>query len=217
MLPSAPTGLVADQEIRCIQLKWNRNPEGGAVRYQVHRSAAPGGPYEMIVTTSSAKYADNIAGGVPYYYVVKAVDAAGHAGPPSPEVRRSALQKVRYQEESAVFAGVWKECVTWSSSSQSYRHSSDPAAGFTFPFTGTQVTWVAHRAPNLGFSRVYLDGVHICFVNQWASQNQWQYPVFVSVVLAYGPHVLKVHATGTKSEESTGTGISVDAFDVVQE
>ncbi len=213
----APTGLSADHAIGRINLAWNRNPEGTVVSYQVLRATAAGGPYETIATLRTARHTDMVAGGTPYFYVVKAVDGAGNVSGPSNEVQRGALRTVRYQEDKGFFTGTWKEKWAWASSGENYKESCEPGATIRFEFTGSRVTWVAMKASNQGIAKVSLDHVFITHVDLYAGPNLWQYPSFVSVPLTYGPHAIQIEVTGTKSAESSGAWVNIDAFDVLQE
>ncbi|MCK4723477.1 MAG: hypothetical protein KAT75_09235, partial [Dehalococcoidia bacterium] len=75
--PAAPTGLVATPGGEQVSLDWNDNVETDLDGYNVYRHTSSGGPYSQIngslVTTSN--YTDTgLSAGVPYYYVVTAVD-----------------------------------------------------------------------------------------------------------------------------------------------
>jgi hypothetical protein len=79
--PAAPTGLVATAGNKSIILTWNSNSEADMNGYNAYRSATPGGGYakQNGSLLTSPNYTDNgLTNGVPYYYVVTAVDKAGH-------------------------------------------------------------------------------------------------------------------------------------------
>ncbi|HEY0782127.1 MAG TPA: hypothetical protein VGE98_06730, partial [Thermoanaerobaculia bacterium] len=75
--PTAPTGLTASPtSINRVALSWNA--VAGAPSYNLYRGTASGGPYSLIanVTAPTTTYTDGpITGGVPFYYVVRAVQA----------------------------------------------------------------------------------------------------------------------------------------------
>jgi glycosidase len=59
----------------------------GAASYDVYRSPLTGGGYTKVGTTSGTSFADTgLMNGVPAYYVVRALDAAGNQSDPSNEV-----------------------------------------------------------------------------------------------------------------------------------
>ena len=84
--PSAPpTGFIATPGPGLVALKWNSVP--GATGYDLKRSTASGGPYEILIPTLAAtNFTDaDLVPGTPCYYVVSAVNFGG-VGPDSPEV-----------------------------------------------------------------------------------------------------------------------------------
>jgi hypothetical protein len=72
-LAASPSGLTASPAgAGQIDLAWTAT---GASTYSVYRSLTPGGPHTLLASTATAAYSDTTAqGGVPYYYVVRAVD-----------------------------------------------------------------------------------------------------------------------------------------------
>jgi len=86
--PAAPAGLVATAGNKSIILTWNSNSEADMNGYNVYRSATPGGGYAKLNGSllTNTNYTDNgLTNGVPYYYVVTAVDKAGHESSNSSE------------------------------------------------------------------------------------------------------------------------------------
>ena len=82
--PPAPQNLVASEGNGSVDLSWNA--ASGAVQYLVYRSPVTGGGYVQIGETSATSFSDAPEPkGVPYYYVVRAMDAAGNLGPASNE------------------------------------------------------------------------------------------------------------------------------------
>jgi subtilisin family serine protease len=81
-VPAAPTGVAATPGDARVSLSWS--PVPGATSYRVKRSGTSGGPYTGIATGITAPgYTDTgLTNGVPYFYVVTAVNAAGE-GPGS--------------------------------------------------------------------------------------------------------------------------------------
>ncbi|MDR4949950.1 S8 family serine peptidase [Neobacillus cucumis] len=109
---------------------------------------------------------------------------------------------------------------TWSTSSSS-NHSASAAkfsttanAYLEHTFTGRGVTLLSYTAANGGNADIYLDGKLVKTLSMYSSSTVYQVPVYSVSGLSYGPHKIKVVNKGTKPTGSTGTLVSVDAFDV---
>ncbi|HEV8249191.1 MAG TPA: alpha-amylase family glycosyl hydrolase [Gaiellaceae bacterium] len=85
--PAAPSGLAADAGTGHVQLTWNA--VAGAAGYNVYRSPLSGGGYAKVNGSPVAGTGFDDTGvenGRTYYYVVRALDAAGNESEPSNEV-----------------------------------------------------------------------------------------------------------------------------------
>ncbi len=78
--PAAPTGLVATAGNETVSLDWNDNTEPDLAGYNVYRSTTSSGnpvPYGKLngpLVTISEYTDDTVTNGIPYFYVVTAVD-----------------------------------------------------------------------------------------------------------------------------------------------
>ena len=86
--PPAPTGLGATAEELAVDLAWTA--AAGASAYNVYRSPLSGGGYTKVndaplTSTSFHDAGADLRSGTRYYYVVKALDAAGNESEPSNE------------------------------------------------------------------------------------------------------------------------------------
>ncbi len=85
--PAAPADLIASPSAGQVALSWS--PPGGEIPagYQVWRSLVADGGYRLVGEAAATTHVDTtVRNGTAYHYVVVAVDAAGNAGPRSPEV-----------------------------------------------------------------------------------------------------------------------------------
>jgi hypothetical protein len=83
--PAAPVILTVITNYGLVALTWSASVD--ATSYNVKRSPSSGGPYTVIVNTSSTNYSDtSVINGTTYYYVVSALGAGGE-GANSAEVR----------------------------------------------------------------------------------------------------------------------------------
>lgn len=81
--PAVVAGLsaadVADDEGGAIRLTWTANTEADLSMYRVYRSMSPDSGFEFLRSADVATFDDyDLSDGVPYYYVVTAVDTAGN-------------------------------------------------------------------------------------------------------------------------------------------
>jgi autotransporter-associated beta strand protein len=86
--PPAPTNLAAIPHIGAIELNWTAS--FGATSYVVKRATSSGEEVELGTATATT-FTDTVTPGVPYFYVVTAVNAAGENLTPSNEVTATAL------------------------------------------------------------------------------------------------------------------------------
>jgi hypothetical protein len=99
------------------------------------------------------------------------------------------------------------------------RYSTDPApstpvpASASWTFTGSQVTYLAQLAPDLGKVRVKIDGVEQTTLDLYApDETNHQIPVFVRAFPSVARHTITIEATGEKNSRASGTGIALDGF-----
>jgi len=92
-LPLPPTNLTASSPAkRQVNIAWTAPSDAtSATKYEVWRGTISGGPYKYIDTTSATSYANlGMASGTTYYYVVRAMNAAGVYSPYSNEAYATA-------------------------------------------------------------------------------------------------------------------------------
>ena len=95
-LPAPPTNLAATAGNRQVALEWDDNTENDLAGYNVYRSTAQGVQGTKInpslITAGASAYIDTgLAPGIPYFYVVTAVDNAGNESGVSNEASATPL------------------------------------------------------------------------------------------------------------------------------
>lgn len=85
-------------------------------------------------------------------------------------------------------------------------------SSLSIAFTGTRVALVADKAPNLGISRISIDGVPVATVDQYGTTTRNQLELWVSAPLPRGDHTITVSPTGTRNPASTTNYVTVDQF-----
>jgi len=115
------------------------------------------------------------------------------------------------------YSGTWLPYVNPTYFNKTYAYSRWAGSAFTLDFTGTQVAWIGPRTPNYGIAEVWIDGAKVatvdCYRADLATQG-WREAVWVSGVLAAGPHTLSIRPTGTKNAAATAANVVIDAIDV---
>jgi hypothetical protein len=79
--PSVPVNLTATADIGMVTLDWNDNSETDLTGYNIYRSTTSGSGYSKLndALIVESNYIDtNVTNGIPYYYVVTAVDYNSH-------------------------------------------------------------------------------------------------------------------------------------------
>ena len=143
-----------------------------------------------------------------YAVVVDAFDVSPAAPPP--------VTGTRFEQTapSATFTPGWNltdSSHAWSGTTAAVSSSAGERA--TFVFTGTSVTWIGKRGPDMGIARVYIDGAFQAQVDSY-------FPSIIQGIaysitgLVPGQHRLEIEVTGLKNNQATGVAIAVDAYDV---
>jgi len=118
---------------------------------------------------------------------------------------------------SVAYAGYWNlknRNHAWSQGTVATSNTTGSQA--TFTFTGTSVSWIGRRGPGDAIARVYLDGVFVTDVDNYAPTEGYQDTLFTAAGLAYGSHTLTLEVTGRANPATTYAypWVIVDAFDV---
>ncbi|MBE0417803.1 MAG: C40 family peptidase [Coriobacteriia bacterium] len=129
------------------------------------------------------------------------------------------VQKQRFEERdrATLRSGTWQAGASSAASSGTYLYSHRAGSTITVSFIGTSVAWIGPTGPAYGHARVFLDGVRVGTVSQYAPSFSHQQAVWSASGLADTVHTLTIHVLGTKDAASSGTIVVVDGFDVAGE
>ncbi|MDO8209949.1 hypothetical protein [Conexibacter sp. CPCC 206217] len=99
------------------------------------------------------------------------------------------------------------------------RYSTDPpppaasSATAAWTFTGSQVTYLAQLAPELGRVTVKIDGVTDTTLDLYAPDTtNYQIPVYVKTFGSVGRHTISIEPAGSRNSRSTGLAVTLDGF-----
>jgi fibronectin type 3 domain-containing protein len=136
-VPAAPANLTAwTAGDGSVGVKWA--PPTGAASYNIYRSTTSGGPYTLVATgILPSRFIDTgLTNGVPYYYVVSAVSAAGE-GRPSAEVSATPAAPAMPAAPTSLTAAAGNGVVilNWTASSGALSYNVKRATVSAGPYT----------------------------------------------------------------------------------
>jgi len=137
--------------------------------------------------------------------------------PVAPAPTASAMSSsVRVEENHASlsYAGSWHSATGSAASGGTYRYSGASSATVTFRFRGTGLAVIGPVGPTYGRFEVWIDGVRVATVSQYAAAYAHQRVVWSISGLANADHTVVLKVTGTKDAASGGTIVVLDAFDI---
>jgi beta-galactosidase GanA len=119
------------------------------------------------------------------------------------------------------YTGAWEHATGKAWTANDYKgtetFSATTGDSLEYKFTGAGIKVISPQSINHGYGDVYLDGVKVGQTNTFRGQNAaYQYVSFQKEGLDPAvEHTLKIVVTGQKDAGSSGTFVSVDAFDVI--
>jgi hypothetical protein len=153
-------------------------------------------------------------GGRGTYVNLDALEITGtllFAGPPS---------RTEQDDPRLLYTGDWSSAVDSSASGDSLKVSASPGASVTFAFKGPYFAWVAKTGPEFGKAKVTVYGrpetkLPDPLVVDLYSPTPGSKKIALEASFESSPTSVTIEAIGTRSPKATGTGIAVDAVDVV--
>ncbi|MET1231712.1 MAG: S8 family serine peptidase [Candidatus Limnocylindrales bacterium] len=177
-----------------IRVSWPTatEPSGVIAAYEVERSV-DGGTWSKVATLGGTSRSFQTAGstGHSYTFRVRAIDGRGLIGA---RVASSALApRVLSESNPAVrYSGAWSRHSSASAIGGSTRSTTAKGASATLTFSGRQVAWVGPRGPGRGKVKVYIDGVYVTTVSQWARTFSSRRVLFARTFAIGGTHTLRL-------------------------
>ena len=124
---------------------------------------------------------------------------------------------VRYENHRDVvkYAGNWtiRENEDYSAGRASFSNVAGEAA--RLDFAGEGVRWIGKKGPDQGIARVYIDSMHQQDVDLYSEEIEPMVELFAASNLPNGPHSIRVEVGIVSNPMSSGTWVSIDAFDVL--
>jgi lysozyme len=190
-----------------VRTSWSASDPSGIAGYVLERQAN-GGSWAIVSLPSATttSIAQGLTFGTAYRYTVKASDKAGnYTWMPG----RAFKPLLAQQSSSAVtYSGAWTGSTMSSASGGSLKYTTAKGAAATYRFTGSSVSWVAHRGPNRGSAAIYVDGAYKGTVDLYAASYAAQAVVVAASWGSNGSHTLGILCLGTAGHPR----VDVDAF-----
>ncbi len=144
----------------------------------------------------------------------RSTDAVGNV-----ELTKSVTFGVKARSEQTAdgvyYKGTWTTSNNASRSGGSWAYTNAAGSFALFHFTGTGFDLIGSVAPNLGKARIVVDGTEAGYADFYLSGYVHKAKVFALTGLADSAHTVRIEWSGTKNAASSGTGIGIDALDVV--
>ncbi len=123
----------------------------------------------------------------------------------------------RFQESSHVcsYSIDWDSAWTVKASGGRYAYTDAANATLTVNFHGWYMALYVKTAPWYGKFSISVDGGAAVELDQYSPTEEYQKFIFHTGLLANTSHTVVIKRLGTKNDGSIGTGISVDALDIV--
>jgi hypothetical protein len=201
-----------------IKLSWSATDDkSGVASYELQQSVN-GGAFTQasLPSDTSTERRRRLEPGSTNQFRVRATDGAGNT---SNWATGPAFVVDAYQEDSdaIVYAGSWTQQALSLAYGGGLKYSGAGGSAAQFTFTGRDVAWVSPRGPDMGKATVSVDGVVVKTVDLYSPTTEASRIVFNQSNLDPAEsHTITVQVLGTKSTESVGTQVAVDAFVVLR-
>lgn len=133
--------------------------------------------------------------------------------PATPAAAASAVGAGTYEESDAaiVYTGSWTRLGSSGSSGGAIRYATGTASA-TLTFTGPNITWYTWRSASGGIVDVYLDGVRVDRVDNYAPTTTPAVRGYTAQDLSSGTHTIRIASSGTANPKSSGRITHLDSF-----
>jgi hypothetical protein len=200
-----------------VRLRWTARDTTTAVQRLDMQMSVNGGAWKAMPTfgAETARIYE-LAGGRSYRFRVRAWDWAGNvsAWAYGPTFRVTVAQETH---SAWRWSSGWSRIALAHASGGYVRITSTRGASARLTFRGRSVAIYGPKRPSLGLSAVYLDGVRVGTINQYAGSPEARATLFVRNGLSLSStHSLRIKSLGARGNPSGGTRVAVDVVSVVR-
>jgi|SRR5215471_1424633 len=122
--------------------------------------------------------------------------------------------RIEQNDPSIGYAGKWFSIPNPILSGGNALQSVDPGSRATVRFNGTGISLIGYRDAWSGVASVFLDGAFVAEFDLYSPADQSQSVVFRSKDLPAGEHSLMIQVAGIHNNNSRGSWVWIDAFDI---
>jgi hypothetical protein len=194
-----------------IVLSWSASDPSGLARIRLQQRV-DGGSWETVPlpTPTALRVRLSVRAPHEYQFRVRAIDRAGNRS----TWVANATARIRLLSERAsavATTGDWSPISGDDLLGHQALRAQVAGARATVSFTGSQVAWLATRAPSRGAARVYLDGSLVATVDLHRAHRHARTVVFHHAWRSSGFHTLTIEVVGTRGHPA----VDVDGFVVI--
>ncbi len=123
----------------------------------------------------------------------------------------------RYENNREIFQyqGNWKIVKSDDYSASTVSISDTISDKASLSFIGRSIVLIGPKAPDLGISKIFIDGEFIADVDQYSRDRLTMLPLYRIDGLSPSPHTVMIEVSGRKNSESKGNLVAIDALDVL--
>ena len=122
--------------------------------------------------------------------------------------------KIEQTDSKIVYTGTFATSTGASHSGNSIKYTNTIGSKMTMKFTGTGIKILSATSSNRGIAKVTIDGV-VYSADMYSSAYEYQKAVFEKTGLANKEHTITIECVGLHNQKSTGTMITIDAFEII--
>ena len=219
--PDAPQEIFVEPTGAGVHVQWAGSNDADVVGYRLYHAEGNDRDY-VLVSKGLEDGVDatdgNLAAGTTYWYRATAVDAAGNESVKSPSAAATtplSTGTVENDAKAVNYTTSWAPTSDVHDSGGSIAAGNATGASATLTFSGTGIRVLTRTNNYSGIAQVSVDGKVEAKVDLYSAAQAFQQPVFTKLNLGDGTHVIKIERTGTLNAKSSGRGISLDAFQVL--
>ncbi len=222
--PPPPTSVEVTMGRSVATVSWIAPAGGAALQYRVSRQIGDGEIESLtVMPAQSLEFSDpTVPVGASVRYELRSIDAAGNESVAqlTAYVRLDLAAfspPATYQEDDSVveLVGDWRTSIHSSDIDGASANAKITGDFAQLAFYGSGVRWIGRTGPSLGIARIYIDDLLVATKDLYSATQRFQVELFAINGLSEGPHKFRVVRTGTRSTQSSGNDIVLDAVRVV--